>query len=74
MTQTRLASPLMATSDPREAATLGQQALNAAAGLRSSRAAEELRQLHHLAERHAAITETVDLRDRITETLDTNRP
>jgi hypothetical protein len=73
MSQTKLASLLMATSDPHEAATLGQQALNTAAGLRSGRATEELRQLRRLAERHAAITETVDLRDRITETLDTNR-
>jgi hypothetical protein len=67
--QTKLASLLMVTGDPRQAATVGRDALNTAAGLRSRRVTDELWELHRLAGRHTAITETVELRDRITEKI-----
>jgi hypothetical protein len=69
MSQTKLASLLMITGDPRHAATLGQQALNASTRLRSRRAHEDLKELRAFAGRHPTITETVELRDRITETI-----
>jgi hypothetical protein len=69
LSQAKLASLLMATGDPRQAAAIGQQAVNAAGHLRSRRATEYLRELHRLAGRQTAIPEAVELRDRITETL-----
>jgi hypothetical protein len=59
----------MATGDPRHAAVLGQQALNASTRLRPQRATKDLQELHHFAGRHTDISEAVELRDRITETL-----
>lgn len=63
--QIKLTSLIMTTGDPREAATLGAQALDAAGTLRSRRAADDLRELRNIAERHANLTEVADLRDRI---------
>jgi hypothetical protein len=67
--QTKWASLVMATGDPRHAAALGRQALDAAAKLRSRRATEDLRELRRFAGRHPAITEAIELRDRITQTV-----
>lgn len=65
MTQTKLASLIMVTGDPREAAVLGGQALDAAGTLRSRRAADDLRELRRFAEPHARLTEVAELRHRI---------
>jgi hypothetical protein len=67
--QIRLASLTMANGDPREAAALGTQALDAAATLRSRRATDDLRALRRLAEPHATIPQVADLRDRIRTTV-----
>jgi hypothetical protein len=64
---TKLASLLMATGDPREAAAAGQQAMNDAGRLRSRRAADDLRELRRLAGRHARIPEVACLRERVTQ-------
>ena len=67
----KLAGLLMATGDPREAAAIGQKALDAADGLRSRRAVDYLWELHGFAGRHPKVTEAVELRNRISETLGT---
>jgi len=69
MTQTKLASLLMATGDPRQAAALGHQALDAATAISSRRAADDLRELGHHTKRHRAGREAVELADRITQHL-----
>ena len=63
--QLRLASLIMVTGDPTEAAALGTQALDRAGTLRSRRAVDDLRDLRRLAEPHARLTEVADLRQRI---------
>jgi hypothetical protein len=70
ISRTKLASLLMATGDPRKAATIGQKALDSAGGLRSRRAIDDLWDLHRLAGRHPAVPEAVELRGHIVETLD----
>ncbi|MDQ3153957.1 MAG: XRE family transcriptional regulator [Actinomycetota bacterium] len=65
MTQTKLASLIMVTGDPREAAALGGQVLDWAGTLRSRRAVDDLRELRRFAEPHARLTEVADLRHRI---------
>jgi hypothetical protein len=57
----RLATLTMTTGDPREAVTLGQQALQDAADLHSRRVNDELRTISAAAGRHAAIPEVADL-------------
>jgi hypothetical protein len=69
MSRTKLASLLMVTSDPSQAAAIGGRALDSAGNLRSRRAMDDLWELHRYAERHEAISDVRDLRDRITETL-----
>jgi transcriptional regulator with XRE-family HTH domain len=61
----KLASLVMATGDPREAVTLGHGAVDAAAGIRSLRAADDLRELARYASRHATNGEVAELRARI---------
>ncbi|HEY2724586.1 MAG TPA: XRE family transcriptional regulator [Pseudonocardiaceae bacterium] len=61
----KLARLIMANDDPREAAALGSQALEAAGPLRSRRAIDDLRDLRRLAEPHAHLAEVADLRHRI---------
>ncbi|MGH3929392.1 MAG: XRE family transcriptional regulator [Pseudonocardiaceae bacterium] len=63
--QIRLASLVMITGDPREAAALGTQALDWAGALRSRRVTDDLHELRRLAEPHARLPEVADLRDRI---------
>ncbi|MGH3913900.1 MAG: XRE family transcriptional regulator, partial [Pseudonocardiaceae bacterium] len=67
--QTRLASLIMVTGDPLEAAALGTQALDGAGLLRSQRTTQHLRELRHLSEPHAHLPEIADLRHRIGTTL-----
>jgi hypothetical protein len=71
ISRTKLASLLMVTGDPRQAAALGHKALDSAGSLRSRRAIDDLWQLSRFAERHPKIKETAELRARITETLGT---
>lgn len=63
--QTKLASLIMATGDPREAAAVGGQALDVAGTLRSRRAADDLRELHRCSAPHAGLAEVAELRHRI---------
>jgi hypothetical protein len=63
--QIKLARLIMANDDPREAAALGRQALNAAGPMRSCRAIDDLRDLRRLAEPHAHLAEVADLRHRL---------
>jgi hypothetical protein len=69
MSRTKLASLLMVTGDPRQAAAMGNQALHSAGSLRSRRAVDDMWELHRFAGRHEQIVEVQELRDRITETL-----
>jgi hypothetical protein len=59
----------MATGDPRQAAAVGHQALDATATLTSHRAADDLRELQRYASHHLTIPEAKELADRITERL-----
>ena len=65
MSQTKLASLIMVTGDPREAAALGIQALDAIGTLRSRRAADDLRELGRFSEPHVRLPEVAELRHRI---------
>lgn len=69
ISRTKLASLTMAQGDPREAAAIGQVALDDAGAVRSRRAADDLRALHRLSAPHAGIGEVADLRDRINATV-----
>ncbi|WP_028923912.1 hypothetical protein [Pseudonocardia acaciae] len=62
----KLASLTMATGDPREAIVIGHRALDAASVVRSSRAADDLRELARYSNRHTDIGDVADLRRRIT--------
>lgn len=63
--QIQLARLIMVTGDPIEAAELGIQGLDWADTLHSGHVVHGLRELRHLAEPHANLTEVSDLRDRI---------
>ena len=65
MSQTKLASLIMVTGDPREAAALGTQALDAVGTLRSRRARDDLRELGRFSEPHVRLPEVAELRHRI---------
>ncbi|WP_369165036.1 helix-turn-helix domain-containing protein [Streptomyces sp. AFD10] len=69
ISRTKLASLIMAKGDPRQAATLGHDALNEVGRLTSRRAADDLRQLGRFASKHRAIPEAWGLRDRIAATV-----
>jgi len=69
ISQTKLASLLMVTGDPRQAAAIGHKALDSAGDLRSRRAIDDLWELHRFANRHGAVDEAVELGGRIIETL-----
>lgn len=65
LTQAKLASLVMATGDPDEAAALGGQALDWAGALRSRRVAENLRELSRFGKAHQRRSGVADLRSRI---------
>jgi hypothetical protein len=67
----RLASLMMVTGDPVEAAALGTAALEsaAAAAVRSRRATDDLRQLDRHAARHSGVGEVAELRRRINQII-----
>lgn len=69
ISRTKLATLLMVIGDPREAAAIGQIALDSAGSLRSRRAVDDLWELYRFAGRHLQITEALGVRDRIFETL-----
>jgi hypothetical protein len=69
ISQVKLASLTMARDDPRRAAHLGDRALDGVAPLRSLRVADDLRELHRFAGRHASIEEVTNLRERIRDVL-----
>ena len=62
---TKLASLTMVTGDPLQAVALGHQALDAADGIRSHRAADNLRELYRYAAKHRNLEEVAHLRHRI---------
>ena len=63
---TKLATLVLASGDPREAAAIGQRALDDAGRLRSRRAADDLRELRTAASPRTAIPEVAGLCHRIT--------
>lgn len=65
ISQTKLASLVMATGDPVEAALLGGRALDWAGNVKSRRAADDLRDLHRFALPHDNLAEVAELRHRI---------
>jgi hypothetical protein len=65
ISQTKLASLLMKTGDPSEAATVGAAALAAAGQIHSRRAADDVRELGSFATPHETIDEVAELRQNI---------
>ncbi|GIH09400.1 hypothetical protein Rhe02_74670 [Rhizocola hellebori] len=69
ISRTKLASLLMVTGDPRNAASIGLAALDSVGSLRSKRATDDLCELHRMAGAHHQIGAVRDLCDRIVEAL-----
>lgn len=69
ISRTKLASLLMATGDPQQAAAIGHQALDEAGSLTSRRAADDLKELGWFTGRHRQLPEGAFLRERINATL-----
>jgi hypothetical protein len=65
MDQIKLASLVMVTGDPAEAAVIGGQALDAASAIRSRRAADNMRALRRFAEPHERLSGVAELIHRI---------
>ncbi|TFE32908.1 XRE family transcriptional regulator [Frankia sp. B2] len=65
ISQTKLASLMMKTGDPQEAAIVGSAALRAAGQVHSRRAADDIRELGTFAKRHERIDEVAELRHNI---------
>ncbi|MFZ2119156.1 MAG: XRE family transcriptional regulator [Pseudonocardiaceae bacterium] len=65
MSQIKLASLVMATGDPCEAATVGGRALEAVSTIRSRRAADDTRDLRRFAEPYTQLTGVAELIHRI---------
>ncbi len=65
MDQLNLASLVMVTGDPCEAALIGGQALDAASTIRSRRAADDMRDLRRLGEPYERLTAVAELTHRI---------
>ena len=65
MAQIRLASLVMVTGDPGEAAVIGGQALGAASAIRSRRVADLMRELRRFGEPHKRLAEVAELTHRI---------
>jgi len=66
----KYATLLMATSDPHEAAAVGNKAVDEAGAVRSRRVVNDLRTLQRFAGRHPRIIEAVELRGRIGEMVE----
>lgn len=62
---TKLASLMMRTGDPCEAATVGIKALTEVESLKSRRAVDDMRELYRFAAPHNNLTEVAELRQRI---------
>lgn len=69
ISRTKLAALMMAKGDPRQAAAIGNDALDEVGRLTSRRAAADLRQLGAFAARHPMTPEAVALRERIAATV-----
>ncbi|MEU9015074.1 helix-turn-helix transcriptional regulator [Streptomyces sp. NPDC048479] len=69
ISRTKLASLMMATGDPRQAAVIGHDALDEVGRLTSRRAVDDLRQLGRFAGAHAKLSDAIDLRERIAATV-----
>ncbi|MEV7841488.1 helix-turn-helix domain-containing protein [Streptomyces albidoflavus] len=69
ISRTKLASLLMHREDPREAAHIGNRALDEVGPLTSKRARDDLRELGRAAGEHPQVREAVDLRARIAATV-----
>jgi hypothetical protein len=69
ISQTKLASLVMVTGDPVEAAVLGGQALEWSGSIRSRRAADDLRELRRMATPHETINAVAELTRRIGTTV-----
>jgi hypothetical protein len=65
LSQSKLASLVMATGDPSEAAVIGGQALDALSTIRSRRAADDMRDLRRFSKPHKRITAVAELIHRI---------
>ncbi|MGH3925771.1 MAG: XRE family transcriptional regulator, partial [Pseudonocardiaceae bacterium] len=65
MSQLKLASLVMVTGDPDEAAVIGGQALDAASTIRSRRASDDMRDLRRFGEQHEQLTAVAELNHRI---------
>jgi len=65
MSQIKLASLVMVTGDPCEAALIGGQALDAASAVRSRGAADDMRELRRFGEPHRQLTAVAELAHRI---------
>jgi hypothetical protein len=61
MSQTKLASLVMATGDPVEAALIGEHALGSIGTIRSRRMADDLRDLRRFGESHVNVAEVAEL-------------
>jgi hypothetical protein len=70
ISRTKLATLVMKQGDPREAAAIGQQALDDAGSVHSRRAADDLRALSRVATTHATIEEVQLLRTRVDKTIE----
>ncbi|MEV5886315.1 XRE family transcriptional regulator [Streptomyces sp. NPDC052020] len=71
ISRTKLAALIMAKGDPRQAAVIGNDALNEVGRLTSRRAADDLGQLGAFAAKHSKVAEAVALRQRIAATVST---
>ncbi|MEU3281409.1 hypothetical protein ABZ698_30885, partial [Streptomyces antibioticus] len=69
ISNTKLASLVMAKGDPMQAVAVGHQALDDVGRLTSRRAADDLRELRSFAGRHRGLEQAAVLRRRITATL-----
>ena len=67
--QIQLASLVMVTGDPDEAAVIGWQALDAASTIRSQRVADHMLELRHFSEPHQRLTAVAELTYRIGSTV-----
>lgn len=65
MDRVKLASLVMVTGDPAEAAVIGGQALDSASTIRSHRVADDMRDLRRFAEPHKRLPGVAELTHRI---------